>query len=178
MVPSGWREAVATDAARLLERYLSSEFHQAISSLPTSKEWEFDYFLPEIDGSNSGYYFTGGVDCLLDYGSSGCGIIDYKVSRINSRQAEAKAKEYSLQLVLYTMAVEAIQGKTVKDARLYFWRPNVAVTLAVNDEARAAAKMEMLRVCRYVINHDRENDYECNLGWCNRCGYQFFCLRK
>ncbi|MDR3565492.1 MAG: UvrD-helicase domain-containing protein [Negativicutes bacterium] len=174
-VPVRWRRAVTAKAAPLLQRYVASQFHRQTGVLPIRKEWQFHFFLPDEGGDGAGYQFSGRIDGLVDYGETGCGIIDYKTDKVSAVDAGAKADEYLLQLVLYALAAEAALGRPVVDAKLYFLRPDLTVAVPVDASSRAAAVAEILSVCRHATRHEAERDYPCNLAWCDSCGYLAFC---
>ncbi|MDR3593107.1 MAG: UvrD-helicase domain-containing protein [Negativicutes bacterium] len=173
-VPLRWRDALTATAAPLLKRFVASAFYRGAAELPLRKEWQFNYHMPDGDTAG-GYHFTGRVDGLVDYGVSGYGIIDYKTDRVDAAGAAAKGREYNLQLVLYALAAEAVLGKPVVDAKLYFLRPDRAVAVPLDSSTRQEATAEMLAVCRQAASSSDEADYPCNLDWCSRCGYQTFC---
>ena len=80
-VSARWRTAVAEDASPLLQRYVDSGFQREIGAFPARREWQFAFFLPEAAENSGGYDFTGSVDCIVDYGTEGYGIIDYKTDK-------------------------------------------------------------------------------------------------
>jgi len=176
-VPARWRAAVTKDAEPLLRRYLASRFYREIAALPARKEWSFNFRLPEEGGDHSGYHFNGKVDRVVDYGSAGLGIIDYKTDNVSSGQVLEKAREHELQLQFYAIVVEAILHKPVKEAKLYFLRSDTTVDVPVNQEAKLAAVAGTLPICRYIDSHSREAEYECKLHSCDHCDYRVFCPR-
>lgn len=174
-VPDELREAALAQGAPLLRRYMDSALNRESALLPVRKEWRFVYRLPDEGG---GYDFTGSIDCLLEYGDGSLGIIDYKTDAVTVEKAGEKAKDYWLQLVLYALAAEAALGRAVKEARLYFLRPDSLVTVPLDTAARTAAMAEMAAVCRHVAAHGAEADYTCNRQWCSRCDYRVICPGK
>jgi ATP-dependent helicase/nuclease subunit A len=54
-------------------------------------------------------------------------LVDYKTDRVDAAGASARADQYALQLRLYALALERLQGRAPQEAYVYFLRPNVAV---------------------------------------------------
>jgi ATP-dependent helicase/nuclease subunit A len=172
-VPPEWRSQILNEAAKLIERYRNSDFFKNIGSLPAMKEWQFNLAL--IDEAGAKYYFSGRIDSLISYPDGSMGIIDYKTDKVNDAKAAVKAENYGVQLMLYTFAVEAAFQKTVKDAKLYFVRPDLTVDIPLDAAARQAALARILGVCRHAAKYENEEAYDCNTAFCGYCGYRFFC---
>jgi CRISPR/Cas system-associated exonuclease Cas4 (RecB family) len=54
-------------------------------------------------------------------------LVDYKTDRVGAAQAPARAEQYALQLRLYALALERLNGRPPDEAYIYFLRPNTAV---------------------------------------------------
>ncbi|HMM21894.1 MAG TPA: UvrD-helicase domain-containing protein [Selenomonadales bacterium] len=172
-VPGEWREAVRLDARPLIRSYVEGALYREIAPLPTLREWHFSYYLDP--GTARAGVFTGRLDCLTDYPDGTCGIVDYKTDQVTAGAAAAKAREYAGQLTLYSLAVEAVLKKPVRDARLFFLRAGVAVPVPVDQAGKAAAEQELRSLIGFVREHPRERDYPGNREWCSRCGYRLLC---
>ena len=173
-MPARWREAAAAELAPLLAGYEAGDLFRSVSGSTAYREWQFAYRLPDPHGAPP-YLFTGRIDCILDYGDGRLGIVDYKTDRVAAGDAAAKAKEYTVQMVLYALAVEAAGLGSVRDARLHFLRPGVTVTVDLHEAARAAAVSAIASVCRHVRAHGDESAYPCNTSACRQCGYRVLC---
>jgi ATP-dependent helicase/nuclease subunit A len=172
--PLRWRRAAMDEVRPLLARFAASNLLRETASYPVRREWQFTYRLPDPGGLDP-YTFAGRIDCLVDYRDGTFGIVDYKTDRVNAGQAAAKGEEYSLQLALYALAVEATGLGTVKTARLHFLRPGVTVAVPVDAPAREAAAAKLAAACRHIRGSDRERDYPVNTSWCRQCGYRVLC---
>ena len=88
-------------------------------------EREFD-FLMEIEN----LVLRGQIDLWFeDRGKTV--LIDYKTDRIAAGDAPARAERYALQLRLYALAIERLNGRAPDEAYIYFLRPNLAVPVDV-----------------------------------------------
>jgi CRISPR/Cas system-associated exonuclease Cas4 (RecB family) len=54
-------------------------------------------------------------------------LVDYKTDRVSAADAPARAEQYALQLRLYALALERLNGRAPDEAYVYFLRPNAAV---------------------------------------------------
>jgi CRISPR/Cas system-associated exonuclease Cas4 (RecB family) len=54
-------------------------------------------------------------------------LVDYKTDRVSAADAPARAEQYRLQLRLYALALERLNGRAPDEAYVYFLRPNIAV---------------------------------------------------
>jgi RecB family exonuclease len=54
-------------------------------------------------------------------------IVDYKTDAVTSAEARQRARDYSLQLKLYALAVERVAGRAPDRAWLHFLRPDKAI---------------------------------------------------
>jgi CRISPR/Cas system-associated exonuclease Cas4 (RecB family) len=56
-------------------------------------------------------------------------VVDYKTDEVSAAEARHRARDYSLQLRLYAVAVERVAGRAPDRAWLHFLRPNTLVEL-------------------------------------------------
>jgi ATP-dependent helicase/nuclease subunit A len=70
-------------------------------------------------------------------------VVDYKTDDVSAGAARARAAEYELQLRLYALAVQRIAGVLPDRAVVYFLRPNMAVDIALDPPALAAAQWKV-----------------------------------
>jgi CRISPR/Cas system-associated exonuclease Cas4 (RecB family) len=68
----------------------------------------------------------GQIDLWFDDGGKMV-LVDYKTDRVGAAQAPARAEQYALQLRLYALALERLNGRPPDEAYIYFLRPNTAV---------------------------------------------------
>jgi ATP-dependent exoDNAse (exonuclease V) beta subunit len=87
----------------------------------TTIEREFD-FLMEVEN----LVLRGQIDLWFEERGKTV-LVDYKTDRVNAAEAPARAKQYTLQLRLYALALERLTGRMPDEAYIYFLRPNVAV---------------------------------------------------
>lgn len=173
VVPEEWRKAVREDTQPLLRPYVEGALYREIAALPTRREWHFSYYLDP--GTPYTSVFTGRLDCLVDYPDGTCGIVDYKTDKVDAGAAAEKAQEYAGQLTLYSLAVEAVLKKTVRDARLFFLRAGASVPVPVSAADKERAGDELRSLVRFVQEHPCEQSYSGNRKWCSRCGYRLLC---
>ncbi|MBP2649736.1 MAG: addA [Firmicutes bacterium] len=175
LVPSHREQALKRQVVPLVERYLTSQLGKRLLEFKILKEWPFFFSLPNPDYEGEDYLFRGVVDCLVFYPDGTLGIVDYKTDNITVEQTPARAKEHSLQLVLYAVAAELVLGRTVKDVKVYFARLGITVDILLTAELRQAVMAETVAVCRHGQQARQENDFACNREWCGYCEFGYFC---
>ena len=158
----------------LLERYVDSELAKEMTECRVHKEWHFSFSLADPKSSEAAYTLTGIADCLIQYDDGTLGIIDYKTDTITSGDTAGKAKEHSLQLVLYAIAAEMLLNRPVKDARVYFARYGLTEPILLDLEHRQDVIEEVVAIFRRT-EFDEEEEYPCNHEWCQYCNFQLFC---
>ena len=89
----------------------------------TRAEREFD-FLMAVDG----LVLHGQVDLWFEEGGE-LAIVDYKTDSVTAAEAHQRARDYALQLRLYSMAVERWTGRAPSHAWLHFLRPDTAIAV-------------------------------------------------
>jgi ATP-dependent helicase/nuclease subunit A len=108
------------EAARLAEVFRRSELGQRANRSPRV-EREFD-FLMEIEG----LVVRGQIDLWFEENGQ-LVVVDYKTDDVPRAATVDRARDYSLQLRLYAMAVESITGRPVGRACLHFLRSDKVV---------------------------------------------------
>ncbi len=83
---------------------------------------------PILPDENHTTLVQGVIDCLF-YENDGIVIVDYKSDNVEPGNEITHAKRYSLQLELYTRAIEALTGLTVKEKYIYFLKTRCEVRL-------------------------------------------------
>jgi ATP-dependent exoDNAse (exonuclease V) beta subunit len=108
------------EAVKLADMFRRSPLGRRAAGAATT-EREFD-FLMEVEN----LVLRGQVDLWFeDRGKTV--LVDYKTDRIGAADAPARAEQYTLQLRLYALALERLNGRAPDEAYVYFLRPNTAV---------------------------------------------------
>lgn len=111
-------EKRAADPQSVVAFFKSGIGKRAAEALSLDREREF-IMEKEIDGQKT--IVQGIIDCFFEE-EDGMILIDYKNSRVNSREKEEEIKRrYEGQIALYREALEASTGKKVKEAYLYLF---------------------------------------------------------
>ena len=105
-------------------------------------------------------------------------IVDYKTDWLERSQLQEKAAHYRLQIASYALAAEAIWGRPIRDARLYFARLAETLPLDVAPAALELARRELQSMAEFIRSHGQEADYRCNLSHCEVCPFGKICLRE
>jgi CRISPR/Cas system-associated exonuclease Cas4 (RecB family) len=84
-------------------------------------EREFDFLMAVED-----LVIRGQVDLWFEEGGE-LVVVDYKTDSVTAAEARRRARDYSLQLRLYALAVERFAGRAPDRAWLCFLRPNTVV---------------------------------------------------
>jgi len=106
-----------SEALRLAEVFGRSELGQR-AARASLVEREFD-FLMEVEG----LVVRGQVDLWFDEGGE-LVVVDYKTDDVRAGEVQDRARDYTLQLRLYAMAIERIVGRPANRAYLHFLRPD------------------------------------------------------
>src|ERR1022692_794590 len=113
-------ESPDPEAPKLAEQFRRSPLGRRAATAATV-EREFD-FLMEVEN----LVLRGQIDLWFeDRGNTV--LVDYKTDRVSPAEAPARAEQYALQLRLYALALERLNGRAPDEAYVYFLRPNVAV---------------------------------------------------
>jgi len=113
-------ESPDPEALKLAEQFRKSALGRRAAA-PATIEREFD-FLMEVEN----LVLRGQIDLWFeDRGKTV--LVDYKTDRVGAADAPARAEQYALQLRLYALALERLNGRAPDEAYLYFLRPNIAV---------------------------------------------------
>jgi ATP-dependent exoDNAse (exonuclease V) beta subunit len=113
-------ESPDPEATKLADVFRKSALGRRAAAAATI-EREFD-FLMEIEN----LVLRGQIDLWFeDRGKTV--LVDYKTDRVTAAEAPTRAEQYALQLRLYALALERLNGHAPDEAYVYFLRPNVAV---------------------------------------------------
>ena len=115
-------EPADPDATKLADLFRKSALGRRAAAAATI-EREFD-FLMEVEN----LVLRGQIDLWFeDRGKTV--LVDYKTDRVGAAEAPARADQYALQLRLYALALERLNGRAPDEAYVYFLRPNAAVPI-------------------------------------------------
>jgi ATP-dependent exoDNAse (exonuclease V) beta subunit len=114
-------EAPHPEAARLADLFRKSPLGRRAAA--SAVEREFD-FLMEIEN----LVLRGQIDLWFEERGK-IVLVDYKTDRVDAAAAPARAEQYALQLRLYALALERLNGRAPDEAYIYFLRPNAAVPI-------------------------------------------------
>jgi len=113
-------ESPDPEALKLAEQFRKSALGRRAAAAATV-EREFD-FLMEVEN----LVLRGQIDLWFeDRGKTV--LVDYKTDRISVTDAPVRAEQYALQLRLYALALERLNGRAPDEAYVYFLRPNAAM---------------------------------------------------
>jgi ATP-dependent exoDNAse (exonuclease V) beta subunit len=135
------------EAARLAEVFHQSKLgRRAARASRAEREFDFLMAIEEL-------VVRGQVDLWFEEGGD-LVIVDYKTDRVTAVEAHQRARDYTLQLRLYALAVERVAGRPPNRAWLHFLRPNTAIEVdltpsllespeqVIRDFQEAQARME------------------------------------
>ena len=176
--PPLWNEA-GSRLRRWATDYAGSALHGEICRLAEDRrEWPFQYRLLDAAHELPAVWLSGQIDRLLFYPDGTLGIVDYKTDWLERPQLQEKAARYRLQIASYALAAEAIWGRPIRDARLYFARLAETLPLDVAPAALELARRELQSMAEFIRGHGQEADYRCNLSHCEVCPFGKICLRE
>jgi len=93
------------------------------------REFNFTVMLPSKyvirEGNEEEVLMQGAIDCWFEENGEVV-VVDYKTDRVDKSHTKERSKQYEQQISCYTMALEEITGKAVKEAFIYFLRPQKA----------------------------------------------------
>jgi ATP-dependent helicase/nuclease subunit A len=113
-------ESPDPDAAKLADAFRHSQLGRRAAAAAHS-EREFD-FLMELENM----VLRGQIDLWFKERGKTV-LVDYKTDRISATGVPARAERYELQLRLYALALERLNGRAPDEGYIYFLRPNTAV---------------------------------------------------
>jgi ATP-dependent exoDNAse (exonuclease V) beta subunit len=108
------------EAVRLADVFRQSPLGRR-AARATRIEREFDFLMAVDD-----LVIRGQIDLWFEEGAD-LVVVDYKTDDVSAAQAEDRARDYSMQLRLYAMALERVTGRPPTHAFLHFLRPNRVV---------------------------------------------------
>jgi ATP-dependent exoDNAse (exonuclease V) beta subunit len=113
-------ESPDPEAAKLADLFRKSALGRRTAASATI-EREFD-FLMEVES----VVLRGQIDLWFEERGKTV-LVDYKTDRVTAADAPARAERYALQLRLYALALERLNGRAPDEAYIYFLRPNAPV---------------------------------------------------
>ncbi len=130
-------EQGAGEAGVLLQRFQNSPRHEQLRTARQVHR-EVEFLLPWAVQSEqaSGDYLQGYLDCLVQDENGAWTVLDYKTNRVDAEGVTQAAEEYRLQLYVYAMAVEHVQGQPPASLAIHFLRPQAEVTFDWDAQAR------------------------------------------
>ncbi len=110
----------APKALRLAEVFRQSTLgRRAARATRVAREFDFLMAVEEL-------VIAGQVDLWFEEGGE-LVVVDYKTDEVSTAEAHRRARDYTLQLRLYALAVERVAGRAPDRAWLHFLRPNILV---------------------------------------------------
>jgi hypothetical protein len=111
--PSDARRVSAEAVLRRVDAFVQSEVWAELSQ---ARRWmrEIDFLLPwplEVPHGAERAIVAGKIDCLLEDARGGWKIIDYKTGSVPAADPAALFEHFSIQLILYAHAVQAMTGR-------------------------------------------------------------------
>jgi ATP-dependent helicase/nuclease subunit A len=115
-------ELADPEAVKLADLFRKSALGRRAAAAATV-EREFD-FLMELED----LVLRGQIDLWFEERGKTV-LVDYKTDRVSAAEAAARAEQYAVQLRLYALALERLNGRAPDEAYVYFLRPNVALAI-------------------------------------------------
>jgi CRISPR/Cas system-associated exonuclease Cas4 (RecB family) len=110
----------APEALRLAEVFRQSPLgRRTARSARTAREFDFLMAVEDL-------VIRGQVDLWFEEGGE-LVVVDYKTDEVSASEAPHRARDYTLQLRLYALAVERAAGRAPDRAWIHFLRPNTLV---------------------------------------------------
>ena len=129
-------QADAVDRSRILKLF-SGELGKRIASAEhLHREFKFSLLTEAKDllpvRTSDRVLFQGVVDCWLEE-PDGITVIDFKTDRVDDAGLDAKVRQYERQVTLYADALNRMTGKPVREAYLYFFALDRAVSVPLKE---------------------------------------------
>lgn len=171
------RQRAFADVKPLVEHYLGSELWKEIEQMlwggkPGRVESE-----PEFLYHTGSLLLRGRIDKLIINGQGEATIIDFKTNRVTAEQVETVAREYELQMQIYTLAARhAWQLRAVR-AELYFLHPNVRWEIPTErlEEPETIGRLRELSEQALRIRHAHDATPHPGPERCRSCQCFSFC---
>ncbi len=161
------------------EKYAASLLYRELCSvIDERREWSFQYRVLAADRQLPAVWLSGQVDRVLVYPDGTLGIVDYKTDWVEPGSVQKKAIRYQMQIQGYALAVEAVFGKPLRDARLYFARTGETVDIDIASQSLNRTRQQLQDIAGFVRSHDREDDYSCRTDQCLECAFRTICLQE
>jgi ATP-dependent exoDNAse (exonuclease V) beta subunit len=148
------------ESIRLARVFESSSYGKRAARAKTrGTEWDFVFAFEDL-------ILRGTIDLWFE-DAQGLTLIDYKTDDVTSDHAGDRARDYSLQLDVYALALTRALGKPPNHALLYFLRPDLALPVSV-----AEADRNVSRVSRDFVAAQERMNFPLNVGpHCRRCEF-------
>ncbi len=150
----------------MIDRFIHSEVGEKLKTARKIKR-EVPFIL-KLDRN----VVQGRIDCLYQNGKGEWAVVDYKTNDISPEEIASEAKNYSLQLWLYALAILKIKKLDSVRVIFYFLTPGKAYEEVITQESLEEIQKGILR----NINLIKANFFEPRAGsWCRHCQYKKFC---
>jgi ATP-dependent exoDNAse (exonuclease V) beta subunit len=145
---------------------LADKFHQSALgrrvAQATRVEREFDFVM-----AVEGMVLSGQIDLWFEAGGE-LVLVDYKTDDVNAHEAHERAREHSVQLRLYALALERLTGRPPDRAYLYFVRPDKTIEVDVSPSLLEAPDL----VVKQFLDAQENLDFPLSPGaHCRRCEF-------
>ncbi len=118
---------IKDDILSKLQVFQNTALHQQISKYPCYTEVEF---LSIIEGVE----LSGQIDLLIDRGSDGLVLVDYKTDTVEDGNFKARVREYTPQLEAYAYGIRQSTGDLPAEVILYFWQYGAEVPVQIGPD--------------------------------------------
>ncbi|NOY41966.1 MAG: UvrD-helicase domain-containing protein [Planctomycetes bacterium] len=137
-VEGDWRTA-AKEAGDMLSKFQASPRAAELAQAKVvRREVEFILGWPGSQQQFEGCFLHGFIDCLYQDPAGNWHILDYKSNRVTENDVHKAAKNYTMQMFVYSLACQQALGVTPVECVLHFLRPSAEVTCNWNDNQRTA----------------------------------------
>ena len=107
--------------------FRDTDLHQQIVEYPCYTEVEFLSAIDDIE-------LSGQIDLLIDRGSRGLVLVDYKTDVVDDEDFVAKVREYLPQLEAYAYGIRQSTGNLPTEVLLYFWQYGAEVPVPIGTD--------------------------------------------
>jgi ATP-dependent exoDNAse (exonuclease V) beta subunit len=143
--------------AQVFERSTLSK--RAQRAARCEREWGFVFAAGDL-------IVRGTIDLWFE-DAQGVTLVDYKTNDIPAEKAPQRARDYTLQLEVYALALERALGERPKQAWLYFLRPDVALSISPDQAAESVT-----RTVRQFIESQENLTFPLDVGpHCRSCEF-------
>ena len=123
-VESNWTKAV-DDATQMIGSFLKSERAESLAAAQAVHR-EVEFLMPwkRAGTAGNGYYIHGYIDCLYQDKDGVWHLLDYKTNQVSAQGVPEVARNYELQLFVYSLACEQVLHTPLSESALCFLRPS------------------------------------------------------